>query len=245
MIKEQNELQLFKTLKNIIDPNLEIKRPKIIIKDHCECDMKEDPGIFDILGYFSYEIPDSIFLCKKNIEKYCEEHKQNINFVSEIIYLHETAHYLHYHLNSQVFAKNEKISSDNRKLFIESFAQLLTHKAAQETSSLHFEVFEYLKQNQPIEYTLYDEVKSDYKIPLSVYPKEVIFDLFLNSSQIGALMGSAISMLESWIKKNPNPKLDFHQEEIKRLFDLGLSDPESCFESYLKSHLESYKPFIE
>ena len=97
--------------------------------------------------------------------------------------------------------------------------------------------YSYLKQNQPIEYTLYDEVKSDYKIPLSVYPKEVIFDLFLNSSQIGALMGSAISMLESWIKKNPNPKLDFHQEEIKRLFDLGLLDPESCFESYLKSYL--------
>lgn len=242
LLKIKNELQLFETLKNIIDPNLEIKRPKIIIKDHCECDMKEDPGIFDILGYFSYEIPDSMFLCKKNIEKYCEEHKQNIDFVSEIIYLHETAHYLHYHLNSQVFGKNDKISSDNRKLFIESFAQLLTHKAAQETSSLYFEIFEYLKQNQPFEYVFYDEVMVNEKHPISACPEEVLFNVFLNSHQIYGLMEMFEKSFKVFIVNHPSSKnLDKDKnltiEECVRLNEMGLFS--------ILNFCDFYNPFIE
>jgi len=220
-LNQNEENQLYDLVKGIININIEFDKPIIIEKDDCYC--YEPESVFDTLGYFSTDFPDSIFLCNKNIEEYSRKHNQDIKLVYEIIYFHETAHYLHYHINQKGF--NRDISNEeNRKLFVESFAQLITHKATKDLSANHFNTFEYLKRNQSEEYLLYDEAPYAKKHPISACPKEVLFDVFLNSSIIAYIIDMVTKRFKTYIISNPISEFELTSEELERLSELNLLD---------------------
>lgn len=127
--------------------------PKIIFVES-DYDPKDDENLFDILGYFSEKTSDSIYLSPKKIEASSNKKDVDVALFTNIIYIHETAHYFHFHsrekFNTGDFGKMKAIMA-------ESFAQLLTHRVCQQLNNKALlDIFVSLTDKQPIEYRQYN-----------------------------------------------------------------------------------------
>ena len=75
----------------------------------------EANNIFEVLGFFRETTPDQVYLCPANILYYAAKFnhpdfwKVELQIVTEIVFVHECAHWLHYKLNAQDFAEELKI----------------------------------------------------------------------------------------------------------------------------------------
>ena len=140
------------TEEGIITPEMMIK-----INDQSEfVDLKYVENIFDVLGKFSMIKPCSVYLCDGLIDACAKKNSFDVKVLEEVIYIHECAHYIHYNLNSGNF-RNCPINVQKRSLYVETFAQLITHVLCKEISDEHFKVFEKLKEGQQDVYTLYND----------------------------------------------------------------------------------------
>jgi hypothetical protein len=169
--------------------------PELVVKDICEKEYDED-AIFDCLGFFSCLEPNKIYLCKKNIEDYCNKNGKDVAIIAEIIAIHEIAHFIHFHLTPNILCKptyNEK-----EKIFLESFAQLITHKVCILLGETYMDNFNELKKGQGKEYTEYHvedltceklenypkriPLPAQLSIPMSKMPWKVIVKTFIKIS---------------------------------------------------------------
>jgi len=133
-------------------------------------------NIFDILGCFSVSKPCSVYLCDELIAKCASKKNWNKDKLEEIVYIHECAHYIHYHLNSGNF-RNCPFNIQENTLYLETFAQLITHVISKELSDEHCDIFEKLKKGQSDVYTRYN----DYVIACD---KNYLLNFFLNPRPI-------------------------------------------------------------
>lgn len=167
--------------------------------------------IFDCLGYFSIDTPISVFLVENKINLFSEKQKINKETLIEIIYIHECAHYIHYHLNTDDFINWNK---DNRPHYVESWAQLLTERTINESIFLkhdHKEVFENLLLNQERQYIDYRTDNCGY----TKYPDFVIVNYYLLPLQ---LMNDDFTIVRS-----ANQSLiEYLKEEIYRLEKIAI-----------------------
>ena len=159
MLNAQRQNILFDKIIEILD-NAEYKfkdTPPILDFNYVK---KEKPGdkeiLFEFLGYFDSSNPERVFLCPDLINKYSDA-----ELVEEIVYIHEVAHYLHYHIREAhgkdfIFLANTNENKEKRKIIVESFAQLITHKVCLGLSAEHYKIFEKLQEGQSIEYTYYN-----------------------------------------------------------------------------------------
>lgn len=132
-------------------------------------------NILDVLGYFSMSKPSAVFLCEELIDAHSTNMGISNNDLEEVVYVHECAHYIHYHLNSGNY-RNCPFNANNiedRSLYVETFAQLLTHVISYKLSNRHFVVFDKLKKGQLDVYTAYD------KFAVACC-KDYLLNLFLN-----------------------------------------------------------------
>jgi len=156
------------TQEGIITPEMMIK-----LNDQSEfVDLKYVENLFDVLGKFSMRKPCSVYLCDGLIDACAKKNSFDVKVLEEVIYIHECAHYIHYHLNSANF-RNCPFNGQKGSLYVETFAQLITHVLCKEISDEHFKVFEKLKEMQQDVYTLYNE----YVIACD---KDYLLNLFLN-----------------------------------------------------------------
>ena len=147
----------------------DISIPELVVKDICDKEYNEK-GIFDCLGFFDCLEPNKIYLCKKNIENYCNIHGKDVAIIAEIIAIHEIAHFIHFHLIPNIFCKQTNKEKDN--LFKESFAQLITHKVCILLGETYLDNFNELKKNQGDEYTDYHVMELTCE-KLENYPKRI------------------------------------------------------------------------
>lgn len=152
----QEELQEAFYSSNIPElSNREFKlEPPIIILDEKEPDSTDDERLFDALGYFRPDKSDAVYLCPPKIEKSAQKHKVEPELLASIVYIHETAHYFHFHTR-QIF--HDSPFAKMTTLFGESFAQLLTHRVCQKFTNMPSLLSTFLKltEGQSIEYRQY------------------------------------------------------------------------------------------
>lgn len=144
-------------------------------KDLEDALINQSINIFDILGCFSMSSPCSVFLCDELIEMYSKAKNCDKNILTEVVYIHECAHYIHYHLNSGNY-RNCPFNINESSLYVETFAQLITHVIAKNLSQEHLTCLKELLSNQSDVYTRY----KDFAIACS---KDFLIDLFLNPKQ--------------------------------------------------------------
>jgi hypothetical protein len=220
--------------------------PELVVEDLCEKEYNENKeAIFDCLGFFKCLEPNKIYLCKKNIEDYCKKNGKDVAIIAEIIAIHEIAHFIHFHLIPNIYCK--PTNNEKEKIFLESFAQLITHKVCILLGETYLYNFNELKKCQGEEYTEYHvkdltcEKLENYPkriplpaqlcIPMSKMPWKVIVKTFIKIS----IMPEDLSCL---FIKNMCEYMDelsdgiwindlcgsFTSEDADRLIDLGLCD---------------------
>jgi hypothetical protein len=170
--------------------------PELVVKDICEKEYDEE-AIFDCLGFFKCLEPNKIYLCKKNIEDYCKKNGKDVAIIAEIIAIHEIAHFIHFHLIPNIFCKPTNNKEDST-FFVESFAQLITHKVCILLGETYMDNFNELKKGQGKEYTEYHvedltceklenypkriPLPTQLSIPMSKMPWKVIVKTFIKIS---------------------------------------------------------------
>ncbi|MFN5890978.1 MAG: hypothetical protein ACK448_11335 [Bacteroidota bacterium] len=199
MINKNRQIDIFnqiiKSLNLISNWNIHLELPQLEIEDegtdlfldennelddqhlHLLFTSKE---IFDMLGYFSVDTPSSVFLVENKINVFSEKQKINKETLIEIIYIHECAHYIHYHLNTEDFINWNK---SDRPHYVESWAQLLTERMVNDSDFIQLDhkiVFDMLLLNQESEYTDYRTKEYRY----TEFPDYVILNYFLLSFQL-------------------------------------------------------------
>lgn len=230
MLSTYRQIELFKSVisyfnhENLVKPNFEIT-------DKCD-DLhlpsnNKDESIFDILGYFSCTTPKSVFICNKKVKDYSNTKSLNSFIVAEIIAIHEISHYVHYSLlGPQLFCD---VAYHSSTLFVESFAQLLTHRVCNDLSFEHIETFEKMKQGQSSEYTDYCTViDNNIGKPICSLPWNVLQDSFINITELPDVLYELIcNKLETYLNLN-YPfwwyDIGFTDDENLRLDELGLAD---------------------
>jgi hypothetical protein len=199
MINKNRQIDIFnqiiKSLNLISNWNIHLELPLLEIEDegtdlfldennelddqhlHLLLTSKE---IFDMLGYFSVDTPSSVFLVENKINVFSEKQKINKETLIEIIYIHECAHYIHYHLNTDDFIN---WNNSDRPHYVESWAQLLTERMVNDSDFIQLDhkiVFDMLLLNQESEYTDYRTKEYRY----TEFPDYVILNYFLLSFQL-------------------------------------------------------------
>jgi hypothetical protein len=236
--------------------------------EHCPHEYY-DRNIFDFLGYFKKSAPDRVFLCEERIDKTVEwwikrikeKYTDRLLFIpddtdlifsnvkeikeklTEIIYIHECAHYLHFHINEEDYIK---WPPKDRKMYVETFAQLLTDrmvKVAGPMELMHSQIFEHLKKGQEEEYNIYS---SDNYL-LNTYPDFIIYETFLCPNTINAQNSDILGLLGVNLKKEYGEHLEKLKEDpentkiivlIEDLEDIGLG---SDFKEKIKTLIKSAK----
>jgi hypothetical protein len=147
--------------------------PKLEAGDRCIYSTTNGiDNIFDVLGYFSMGSPCSVFLCDEMIKKHAEAKEWCSTILTEVVYIHECAHYIHYHLNSGNF-RNCPFKDQEHSLYVETFAQIVTHIVVELLTEDHFKIFHELKNGQSPDYTSYTKEAIACNI-------KYLLDLFLN-----------------------------------------------------------------
>ncbi len=244
MLSIKRQIDLFKSVityfnqGNLVKPNFEIT-------DNCVgLHLKDD--IFDTLGYFSCTTPKSVFICNNKIKEYSDIKSLNSCIVAEIVAIHEIAHYIHFNLLGPQLFCNE--ISKIHKLFVESFAQLLTHRVCKDLSFVHIETFEKMKQGQSLEYTDYCRVIDNIGKPICSLPWSILKESFINITELPNDLYEMISFkLEKYLNLN-YPfwfSSGFTNEENLRLTELGLDgDKFPLLTKFEEKHQDSLTPFI-
>lgn len=222
MINEERQNYIFEQLINSLnacnDKKINLQKP--ILKGYCpestngnytqqDLSTQQKSHLFDILGCFDPQRPDCVFLCQMRISKIVENWfraKDNLAFkeikgsittadVAEVVYIHECAHYIHYHENANNYIEWEL---EDRELYIETFAQLLTHRIV--CSSNEFKLWRYvfmrLSENQHEVYTKY---KSDF-LMFHLFPDQIVFHSFLFKNKLGKIEEKLIAKLDDLYK---------------------------------------------
>lgn len=221
-----------------------LEKPKIVIDNSpIETNLKTEDITFDILGYFNQETNDSIHLCPQKIIDSATRRGEDVEILTTIVYIHETAHYFHFHARKLFNASGFK---DKKKMFSESFAQLLTHRVCQKLRSNPklLNTFLDFTDKLPIEY-------KQYKIP---YEKKIFLGLDKNGKEISEkeminiVMQnfSASSIMNTFIigpiKENIGEIINSIQTEAEKKILEG-------FEDYIKDlqkvGIVGYKPEFE
>lgn len=236
MISNERQLELFNAVV-IYFTSVRFDKPSFVFNNQCIDDPTDrESGILDTLGYFSCKTPDSVFLCTQKINDYSTKKSMDSTIVAEIVAIHEIAHYIHYSLlGDQIFCNS--ITKD-RTLFVESFAQLLTHKVCQNLSIEHYQTFDRIKVGQSEVYTDYYSVE-----PINIgkaicyLPWDVLLDSFVNISEIpNNLFHEIGENLRKYLDLNyPDWRGDGHDDSY-RLIELGLA------KSKLMTEFEQYHP---
>ena len=187
--------------------------------------------ILDQLGYFDASRPDRVYLCDELINytvarwlkrlqpnpnvlgfmdkvHWIHEQSHRIpNLLAEVVYIHECAHYIHFHVNSVDYIN---WAANERTLYVETFAQLVTDRMVKKsdvTEVLHCQIFDKLREQQSDEYTRYYDVK----LGLLNYNALVIVETFLNLNNrknLESKQGILGLLVEKYFEylyiKNPN-----------------------------------------
>ena len=69
------------------------------------------------------------------------------NLLAEVVYIHECAHYIHFHVNSVDYIN---WAANERTLYVETFAQLVTDRMVKKsdvTEVLHCQIFDKLREH--------------------------------------------------------------------------------------------------
>jgi hypothetical protein len=152
----QKELHLIFSGANIRELNRDefnLPNPNIILDDSEFDPAVDNENLYDALGYFNDKTSDSIHLCPKKIAVSASKKAINVELFTTIIYIHETAHYFHFHAREKF---NKGDFSKMTPLFAESFAQLLTHRVCQQLNDKALlAIFMRITEEQPIEYKQY------------------------------------------------------------------------------------------
>ncbi len=179
MITQERFTELYKQVSTIFDPKVE---PLLEIIDDCP-ELVDLNNIFDSLGYFLCDTPDRVYLCKKQIEEFAKEKNLDIQILAEIIAVHEIGHYIHCKLNPTFCtASDSRTYNTFRKYFVESFAQLLTHKFCINNSEKYCFVFNVLKIGQSKEYTIYNDENDSLGGKLKQCPKSILENIFFDTN---------------------------------------------------------------
>jgi hypothetical protein len=199
MITQERFEEIYKKASTIFEPEDE-QVPVLEIREDCpeEEDDRIDPPdeivnkngypiieptkrILDLLGYFSCKSPDRLYLCKKRIEKFAQENNCDVNVLAEIVAVHEIGHYIHCKLN-KTFCTEVNVKGDSfynfRKYFVESFAQLLTHRFCIDENENYSYVFNKLKEGQTSWYTKYSSFNHKLGGCLKECPKSILEKVF-------------------------------------------------------------------
>jgi hypothetical protein len=192
-----------------------IRSVMIKLNDQSEfVDLKYITNIFEVLGLFSMTQSCSVYLCDGLIDACAKKNSFDVKVLEEVIYIHECAHFIHYHLNSGSF-RNCPFNLQERSLYVETFAQLITHVICKEISNDHFKVFEKLKEGQQDVYALYNEYviacDKDYLIKLFLSPQpknnENVIDFIKDNYDIRNL--SNLALFHPWQWKAVTSRNEF------------------------------------
>lgn len=246
MISIDRQSVLFKYVSEKLQnkKQLHFDRPLFTFLEKC-IEKGNDLGDFDTLGYFDCITPERVYLCVDKINELALRKRFNPAIVAEIVAIHEISHFVHYHLIGAKF-----FCAWNR-LFLESFAQLLTHKVCQELSDEHYQTFSTMKEGQSTVYTDYCTADKQLGKPIGNLPWGILFDAFVHIEQ-----DPSDAELYERIEEIANNYLHaeypfwwcgdaFSPEENERLFDLGLNDfPKNCILDFEKKHPNVLVGFI-
>ena len=245
MLSVNRQSVLFKYVQEKVKnkKQLHFDRPLFTFLEKCGVDLN-DLGDFDTLGYFDCITPERVYLCVDKINELALRKQFNPSIVAEIVAIHEISHFVHYRLIGAKF-----FCPPNR-LFLESFAQLLTHKVCQELSNEHYQTFSTMKEGQSTVYTDYCREDKEIGKPIGNLPWRILFDAF------GDIEDPSDAALYERIKRITEKYLhaeypfwwcgdDSSQEENERLFELGLNDfPDKCILEFEKKHPNVLVGFI-
>ena len=181
MITQERFNELYKQVSTIFNRKVE-QVPLLETKDDCP-ELIDLNRIFDTLGYFRCDTPDRVYLCKKQIEEFAKEKNLDIQILAEIIAVHEIGHYMHCKSNPTFCTTSKSTTFETFNLyFVESFAQLLTHKFCNNNSEKYCSVFNTLKTGQPLEYTIYGKVEKTIRGSLKQCPKSILENIFFETN---------------------------------------------------------------
>ncbi len=207
--------------------------------------------ILDQLGYFDASRPDRVFLCDELIKytvarwlkrlqpnpnvlgfiykiHWIHEQSHRIpNLLAEVVYIHECAHYIHFHVNSVDFIN---WAANERTLYVETFAQLVTDRMVKKsdvTEVLHCQIFDKLREQQSDEYTRYYDRQEECILN---FKELVIFETFVNSNYLknleskeGIIRLLVTNYFDNW---EVDPTVDKEAEEFislrRNLHSIGL-----------------------
>ena len=195
--------------------------------------------ILDQLGYFDASRPDRVYLCDELINytvarwlkrlqpnpnvlgfidkvHWIHEQSHRIpNLLAEVVYIHECAHYIHFHVNSVDFIN---WAANERTLYVETFAQLVTDRMVKKsdvTEVLHCQIFDKLREQQSDEYTRYYDRKEECVLN---FKELVIFETFVNSNYLknleskqGIIRLLVTNYFDNW---EVDPTIDKEAEEF-------------------------------
>ena len=225
--------------KEIIDNNEDLDWEGLYDEFHHYPDEIINSHILDQLGYFDASRPDRVYLCDELINytvarwlkrlqpnpnvlgfidkvHWIHEQSHRIpNLLAEVVYIHECAHYIHFHVNSVDFIN---WAANERTLYVETFAQLVTDRMVKKsdvTEVLHCQIFDKLREQQSDEYTRY----YDREVECILNFKElVIFETFVNSNYLknleskqGIIRLLVTNYFDNW---EVDPTIDKEAEEF-------------------------------
>ena len=225
--------------KEIIDNNEDLDWEGLYDEFHHYPDEIINSHILDQLGYFDASRPDRVFLCdeliKFTVERWLKRlqpnpnvlgfidkvhwiHEQSHripNLLAEVVYIHECAHYIHFHVNSVDFIN---WAANERTLYVETFAQLVTDRMVKKsdvTEVLHCQIFDKLREQQSDEYTRYYDRKEECVLN---FKELVIFETFVNSNYLknleskqGIIRLLVTNYFDNW---EVDPTIDKEAEEF-------------------------------
>jgi hypothetical protein len=186
-------------------------------------------------------------LCKKQIEEFAKEKNLDIQILAEIIAVHEIGHYMHCKLNPTYCTATESNTFNTfRKYFVESFAQLLTHKFCINNSEKYCSIFKILKIGQSKEYTIYNDENDSLGGSLKQCPKSILEIVFFktNLEEEKEKIGNSnpenyfFSLFKMLVKEYCESK-SVGDEDLKELFSLGIAD-----DPFLLKNLDDSYKFI-
>jgi hypothetical protein len=205
------------------------------VKQNIQLTNEQRQHLFDVLGCFNSAKPDRVFLFPDRINQIYDtliSAKDVISFIeynrpitvrdlAEVVYIHECAHYIHFHINCNNFLE---YNAKNRKFYLESFAQLLTHRLVCSASEFHLLkiLFIRLSEGQDKAYTYYKT--GNFAFHLS--PVELVFQYFLifNKQEMFVFFENEFTNLvhEYKLKETDSEKLEIVNAQVD-LLDVGLS----------------------
>jgi len=183
-------------------------KPTVKIDDSLYSNQDQD-HLLDRLGYFKTADPSCVFLCEQKIIQYASSINVSPEIIALIVYIHESAHYFHFHLRNIFVADFEKLS----KMFVESFAQLITHKICIQLNGSFpvLNVYLNLIISQSIEYRQYKQGYYESKTEgVNVNKQELVKQKYFTNIRIMHLFSSH-AIMNTFIKEDNK---DFEKDEV-------------------------------